>query len=152
MWRSTAWASGSGRLARSSSIRAGLAQRARIVLLAADGVTNTEIAERVGVARQTVISWRDRYASSGTKGLEDEQRSGRPRTVDRAKILAATLTIGRLIGGTGDGARRSVAGVVASGSFVVLAVLAFAYFWPIWTYELLTHREWQMRMWFRRWI
>src|SRR5215204_2201701 len=77
---------------RSSSIRAGLAQRARIVLLAADGVSNTEIAERVGVSRPTVISWRDRYASSGLQGLGDEQRSGRPRTVDRARILAATLT------------------------------------------------------------
>ena len=77
---------------RSSSIRAGLAQRARIVLLAADGVSNTEIAERVGVSRPTVISWRDRYASSGLKGLGDEQRPGRPRTVDRARILAATLT------------------------------------------------------------
>ena len=77
---------------RSSSIRAGLAQRARIVLLAADGVSNTEIAERVGVSRPTVISWRDRYTSLGLKGLGDEQRSGRPRTVDRARILAATLT------------------------------------------------------------
>ena len=48
------------------------------------GVSNTEIAERVGVTRPTVISWRDRYASSGLKGLGDEQRSGRPRTVDRA--------------------------------------------------------------------
>src|SRR4051795_1919289 len=77
---------------RSSSIRAGLAQRARIVLLAADGVSNTEIAERVGVARQTVISWRERYAASGIDGLVDEHRSGRPRTVDRGKILAATVT------------------------------------------------------------
>ena len=50
---------------RSSSIRAGLAQRARIVLLAADGVSNTEIADWVGVSRPTVIGWRDRYASSG---------------------------------------------------------------------------------------
>src|SRR3954462_5347962 len=75
-----------------SRVRAGLAQRARIVLLAADGVSNTEIAERVGVARQTVISWRGRYAPSGIDGLVDEPRSGRPRTVDRAKILAATLT------------------------------------------------------------
>jgi len=72
---------------RSSSIRAGLAQRARMVLLAADGASNTEIAERVGVSRPTVIGWRDRYASSGVRGLEDERRSGRPRTVDRAKIL-----------------------------------------------------------------
>ena len=54
---------------RSSSIRAGLAQRARIVLLAADGVSNTEIAVRVGVARQTVISWRERYAASGMHGV-----------------------------------------------------------------------------------
>ena len=77
---------------RSSSIRAGLAQRARIVLLAADGLSNTEIAERVGVSRPTVIGWRDRYAISGSRGLVDEQRSGRPRTVDRAEILAATLS------------------------------------------------------------
>ena len=77
---------------RSSSIRAGLAQRARIVLLAADGVSNTEIADRVGVSRPTVIGWRDRYARSGVGGLEDERRSGRPRTIDRAQILAATLT------------------------------------------------------------
>src|SRR5215207_7251201 len=77
---------------RSSSIRAGLAQRARILLLAADGVSNTEIAERVGVSRPTVIAWRDRYANSGMKGLNDGQRSGRQRTVDRAEILAATLS------------------------------------------------------------
>lgn len=84
---------------RPSSIRAGFAARARIflarariVLLAADGVSNTEISKRVGMARQTVISWRDRYWVSGIGGLEDERRLGRPRTVDRAKILAATLT------------------------------------------------------------
>ncbi len=76
---------------RSSSIRSGLAQRARIVLLAADGVSNTDIAQRVGVARQTVIDWRARYAMSGLAGLQDGQRSGRPRTVDRRKIIATTL-------------------------------------------------------------
>jgi DNA-binding CsgD family transcriptional regulator len=41
---------------RSSSIRAGLSQRARIVSLAADKVSNTQIAERAGVSRPTVIS------------------------------------------------------------------------------------------------
>jgi transposase len=76
---------------RSTSIRAGLAQRARIVLLAADGVANTEIAERVGCARQTVFDWRARYEQSGIAGLEDEQRPGRPRTVDRKTIIASTL-------------------------------------------------------------
>src|SRR5918994_1967660 len=61
------------RLTRSSSVRAGLAQRARIVLLAADGVSNTAIADRVGVSRPTVIGWRERYQASGMVGLVDEK-------------------------------------------------------------------------------
>jgi transposase len=80
------------RWTRSSSIRAGLAQRARIVLLAADGVSNTAIADTVGVSRPTVIGWRDRYAAHGLAGLEDEPRSGRPRTIDHRRIVTATLT------------------------------------------------------------
>jgi transposase len=80
------------RLTRSSSVRAGLAQRARIVLLAADGVSNTGIAQAVGVSRPTVIGWRDRYAVHGLAGLDDEPRSGRPRTIDHARVVAATLT------------------------------------------------------------
>ena len=53
-------------LTRSSSVGAGLAQRARIVLLAAEGTPNAEIAERVGVSRPTVNAWRARYAERGT--------------------------------------------------------------------------------------
>ena len=53
-----------------------MAQRARIVLLAADGVSNTEIARRVGVSRPTVIGWRARYARRGIAGLADEPASG----------------------------------------------------------------------------
>ncbi len=80
------------RWTRSSSIRAGLGQRARIVLLAADGVSNTAIADVVGVSRPTVIGWRERYAASGVAGLDDEPRSGRPRTIDHRRIVTATLT------------------------------------------------------------
>jgi transposase len=47
----------------------GLAQRARIVLLAADGLSNTAIAAQVGVSRPTVIGWRGRYEQRGMKGL-----------------------------------------------------------------------------------
>src|ERR1700712_620841 len=78
---------------RSSTVQAGLAQRARIVLLAADGVSHTESAERLGVSRQTVITWRQRYESRGLAGLEDEPRSGRPRTIDHDRIITATLTL-----------------------------------------------------------
>ena len=76
---------------RASSVRAGLAQRARIVLVAADGVSNTQIAVMVGVSRPTVIDWRSRYESSGLAGLDDAPRSGRPRKVDHEAIITATL-------------------------------------------------------------
>ena len=79
------------RLVRSSTVKAGLAQRARIVLLAADGEANVAIAERVGVSRPAVIDWRNRYAADGLAGLEDDPRSGRPRTIDHAGIVAVTL-------------------------------------------------------------
>jgi transposase len=79
------------RLTRASTVRAGLAQRARIVLMASDGVSNTSIAEQVGVSRPTVISWRDRYQAKGVAGLHDENRSGRPREIDRSKVIAVTL-------------------------------------------------------------
>jgi Winged helix-turn helix len=66
---------------RSSTVRAGLTLRAWIVLPAADGVSNTEIAERVGVSRPTVISWRFRHERSGIAVLSDEPRSARTRLI-----------------------------------------------------------------------
>jgi transposase len=78
-------------LTRSTSVRAGLALRARVVLLAAGGVSNTAIAEQVGLSRPKVIGWRQRYERSGIKGLDDAERSGRPRRIDHAMIVAETL-------------------------------------------------------------
>jgi transposase len=79
------------RWTRSSSVRAGLAMRARIVLAAAEGEGTSVIARRLGVSRPTVIQWRNRYASAGLAGLTDAARSGRPKTIDDAAIIAATL-------------------------------------------------------------
>src|SRR5262249_53835985 len=77
---------------RASTLRAGLAQRARIVLLAADGGWNTGIAARVGGApRETVVSWRAGYSRGGVAGLFDEPRSGRPRLIDHDRIITETL-------------------------------------------------------------
>jgi transposase len=78
-------------LLRSTTAEAGLARRARIVLLAADGLTGEEIAERVGVSLPTIRAWRRRYESSGMDGLADRERSGRPKTVDDRAIVHATL-------------------------------------------------------------
>jgi hypothetical protein len=55
-------------------------QRARIVLAAAGGLENVEIAERVGVDVNTVSKWRKRFFDDGIDGLSDRHRSGRPRT------------------------------------------------------------------------
>jgi transposase len=76
---------------RSSSVRAGLAQRARIVLLAADGVGTREIVRRVGVSKPTVIAWKRRHAENGLAGLEDRPKSGRPASIDAMSIVLATL-------------------------------------------------------------
>jgi transposase len=61
------------------------------VLLADEGLSNTEIATRVGVSRPTLIHWRDRYAEGGLVALADRRRSGRRRRVDEAQIVATTL-------------------------------------------------------------
>jgi transposase len=76
---------------RSPSVRAGHAQRARIVLLAADKVGTNEIARRVGCSKPTVISWKQRYRDEGVGGLDDRAKSGRPREIDESEIVARTL-------------------------------------------------------------
>jgi transposase len=76
---------------RSRTVGAGLARRARIILLAADGVANSEIAERVGAGRATVIRWRSRYEARGLAGLDDRERAGRPRQLDHRAIVTETL-------------------------------------------------------------
>jgi len=56
-----------------------LAQRARIVLLAAEGLPNAEIAAGSD-GPATVIQWRNRYVCGGIAALGDLDRSGRPRS------------------------------------------------------------------------
>jgi len=79
------------RWTRTPSLRAGLAQRARIVLLADAGVGTNEIAKRVGLSKPTVIAWKRRYAEGGIGGLADRPKSGRPPRVDEVAVVLATL-------------------------------------------------------------
>ncbi|MGZ4217825.1 MAG: IS630 family transposase [Solirubrobacteraceae bacterium] len=70
------------------------AMRARIVLRAADGATNTQIAAEVGVSLPTVGLWRRNFCERGLDGLVDAPRSGRPRQIDDdevQRVLAKTL-------------------------------------------------------------
>jgi len=73
---------------RSHSLPHGLVRRAQIVLMAAEGVPNNEIAENVGLSRQSVCKWRQRYLQEGISALHDELRAGRPRSVSDEKIAA----------------------------------------------------------------
>jgi len=76
---------------RSDRFGAAAARRARIVLLAADGVANTGIAELTGASMMTVLNWRRRYEDRGIAGLTNAPRPGRPRQLDHRQIVAETL-------------------------------------------------------------
>ena len=76
---------------RSTSVSAGKAVRVRIVLAAAHGEGTSAVARRLGVSRPTVIAWRERYRTGGIDALADQPRSGRPKAVDDAEIIARTL-------------------------------------------------------------
>src|SRR5215207_9716014 len=68
-----------------------IAQRSRIVLLAADGLSNNAVAERVGVNQATVVKWRKRFLERGLDGLIDEPRPGAPRTITDADVEAVVV-------------------------------------------------------------
>ena len=66
------------------------ALRARIVLAAAVGASNAQIAKRLNITSDTVRKWRGRFAAHGLDGLDDRARSGRPRTFPA--VVAAEVT------------------------------------------------------------
>lgn len=79
---------------RTRAGRRDLAFRAEIVLSAAQGVNNLQIARRLRTTRPTVAKWLSRFRELGPDGLHDEVRSGRPRTVREqqvAEIVHRTL-------------------------------------------------------------
>jgi transposase len=75
------------KLVRSRTTEARVVERARIILLAADGVANSEIARRLEVSRPKVLRWRQRFAEGDVESLlVDAPRSGRPRTISAELI------------------------------------------------------------------
>ena len=79
------------RLARSKRTSVRLAQRARIVLLAAQGLQNKDIAAQLGIGRVQVARWRGRYLEAGLPGIERDLPRGAPAVkVDVGKLVALT--------------------------------------------------------------
>jgi transposase len=68
-----------------------LALRSRIVLLAADGRNNTQIARELGIHRNVAGKWRSRFVEHRLDGLVDEPRPGRPRTITDEQVEEAIV-------------------------------------------------------------
>jgi len=75
--------------ARGRSLAARQVERARIVLLAADGKQDIEIAYKLGITNQKTARWRRRFLEAGLTGLEkDAPRPGRPPSISSARVKA----------------------------------------------------------------
>jgi transposase len=91
----------------------GLARRARIVLLAADGLENKEICARLDVDANSVGKWRRRFAEGRIDGLLDEPRPGRPRAIGDEEIAETIrLTLETTPRGATHWSLRSMAAAV----------------------------------------
>lgn len=100
-------------LARRSKTANAVARRARIILAAADGLWNWEIADRLGVGRATVVNWRARFLRDRLEGIYDEPRVGAPRKVTDAHIeQVITKTLEETPRGETHWSRRSMARAV----------------------------------------
>ncbi len=75
------------RMARARSLPARVVERARVVLMAADGLENQEIAARMNLTPEKAARWRNRFLAGGVAALQkDAPRPGKPRTITERKV------------------------------------------------------------------
>src|SRR5215471_18983674 len=74
---------------RATTIAAGRARRARIILLVAEGIPLTDIAATVGISRRFVYKWAQRFLERGMEGLADKPRPGYRRLSRSAALVDA---------------------------------------------------------------
>lgn len=73
-------------IASSRSMPYSIVRRAKIVLMAAEGMSNTAIADHLHISGPAVGKWRNRFIDMGIQGIHDELRPGRPRSIDDDKV------------------------------------------------------------------
>ena len=90
---------------QSTTIRAGYARRGRIILLVAEGMAISHIADRVGLNRRFIYKWVTRFLHERVAGLADRQGRGTRRHAARVKGTAALLHYGDAPTSTGTHGR-----------------------------------------------
>src|SRR5271157_2195574 len=75
-------------VAHSRSLPHGLVIRARLVLMAAEGLPSSAISGKLGLSQQSVCLWRRRYLQHGIQGLHDELKAGRPRSISDEMVAS----------------------------------------------------------------
>jgi transposase len=110
-------------LARRPKTAQRVALRSKIVLRAAEGLPNQDIARRLGVTGATVGKWRERYRVQGMKGLADDPRPGTPRKITDAKVEeAVTQTLESLPPAATHWSTRSLAQKVGLSQSAVVRI------------------------------
>jgi dolichyl-phosphate-mannose-protein mannosyltransferase len=67
-------------------------------------------------------------------------------------VLAVTYVIGMVLGPPTATPRRRLVGATLAGSYVVVCVMLFFFFWPVYTAQVIPYAQWAARMWFPSWI
>jgi transposase len=110
-------------LARRPKTAQRLAMRSKIVLRAAEGLPNGEIARGLGVTGATVGKWRERFRQHGLDGLSDEARPGAPREISDAQVEeAVTRTLEAAPAGATHWSTRSLARQVGLSQRAVVRI------------------------------
>lgn len=67
-------------------------------------------------------------------------------------VLAVTYALGLILGPAHAHRRRRLTGALVAGGIVAAIVFIFAFYWPVYTAEVIPYKDWQLRMWTPTWI
>jgi transposase len=110
-------------LARRPKTAQRVAMRSKIVLRAAEGHLNQDIARGLGISGATVGKWRERFRLEGLEGLSDEPRPGAPRKITDVKVEeAVTRTLESLPEAATHWSTRSLAQEVGLSQSAIVRI------------------------------